>query len=583
MPTRLSVALLEDRTVPSGVDDAPVLPAIDGVMQLHLQQIAAIGRQLGNRETVFAKVGDSNTFYPEFVTALGAAGYDPAANGLADRPDLVATWAAYHATPADGRTDSFARTSVASLVGYSSDNLRQNVATEIATVRPAVAIIMIGTNDIGNINSIPVFEDNLRRVIGICVNAGVIPVVSTVPDLLQHAEWEARVPAFNQAVQDVTTEADVPVWNFHRQTTALPNDGLRGDEIHLSISPNGSGQLGGSDLAYGANLRNRTTLEVLQKVRGIVFGGAAPDGEVTPVATPWVPLHAGEHVLAVGSGPGRGPEVAVYDADTQQLLSRIVPYEVGFRGGVATAVGDVTGDSVPDIVTGPGAGGGPVVNVFSGADGRLVRSWFAYEDSFRGGVMPAVGDVTGDGVADVAVGSGTGGGPRVRVFDGRDNAVVADFFAYEPTFRDGVNVAIATGSGGPRILTGPGVGGAPLLAAFDPRTGERVAGQFAFDPSLRGGLSVAAGDVTGDGVADWVVGGGPGGGPVVRTFDPAAGVWLGDFFAFDPASRAGVRVAVAGGRIATGQSSREGSAVRIGGDDVTPFGAFRGGVYVGGE
>src|SRR5688572_18286534 len=58
---------LDDRCLPSGFEGAPVVPVIDGVMQAHLRDVAARGRALGNREDVFAKVGDSNTGFPEFL------------------------------------------------------------------------------------------------------------------------------------------------------------------------------------------------------------------------------------------------------------------------------------------------------------------------------------------------------------------------------------------------------------------------------------------------------------------------------------------------------------------------------------
>lgn len=91
------------------------------------------------------------------------------------------------------------------------------------------------------------------------------------------------------------------------------------------------------------------------------------------------------------------------------------------------ATGDLTGDGVPDLVTGPGAGGGPRVRVFDGVTGRGVRNFLVYEETFRGGVSVATGDVDGDGVIDIIVGAGVGGGPRVRVFSGADGTVLRDF------------------------------------------------------------------------------------------------------------------------------------------------------------
>jgi hypothetical protein len=71
------------------------------------------------------------------------------------------------------------------------------------------------------------------------------------------------------------------------------------------------------------------------------------------------------------------------------------------------------------------------------------------------------------------------------------------------------------------------------------------------DPNFFGGATVATSDVNGDGTPDLVVGAGPGGGPRVAVFDgtslragQAPRKLFNDFFAFDPAVRAGVNVAV---------------------------------------
>lgn len=124
----------------------------------------------------------------------------------------------------------------------------------------------------------------------------------------------------------------------------------------------------------------------------------------------------------------------------ERLEERLAP---AFLGGVSVAAGDTNGDGYIDLVTGAGAGGGPHVRVLSGKDGTDLASFFAFDESFRGGVNVAVGDVTGDGTADVVTGAGPGGGPHVRVFDGRTFQSVASFFAYADGFIGGVNVATA--------------------------------------------------------------------------------------------------------------------------------------------
>ena len=87
---------------------------------------------------------------------------------------------------------------------------------------------------------------------------------------------------------------------------------------------------------------------------------------------------------------------------------------LGFTGGVYVAAGDVTGDGVADLAVTPDEGGGPRVRVLSGRGFGPVADFSGIDDpNFRGGARAAVGDVSRDGVADLVVAAGFGGGPRV--------------------------------------------------------------------------------------------------------------------------------------------------------------------------
>jgi uncharacterized repeat protein (TIGR01451 family) len=85
--------------------------------------------------------------------------------------------------------------------------------------------------------------------------------------------------------------------------------------------------------------------------------------------------------------------------------------------------------TVQAIVTGTGPGGGPHVKAFNAQTGALLRSFFAYDSTFAGGVRVAFGDVNGDGVPDIITSPGAGGGPHVKAFDGFSGALIASFFA----------------------------------------------------------------------------------------------------------------------------------------------------------
>jgi hypothetical protein len=258
-----------------------------------------------------------------------------------------------------------------------------------------------------------------------------------------------------------------------------------------------------------------------------------------------------ESVLVTGAGAGGGPHVRTYEgADGGPRLS-FLAYVPAFAGGVHVATCDLDGDGYPDVITGAGAGGGPHVRAFNGVTGDPLPgpagSFFAYSPAFSGGVYVACGDVNGDGVPEIITGAGPGGGPHVRVLAGDTLASILEFFAYNPGFAGGVAVAASdvNGDGNADIITGAGPGGGPHVRVLAGATLAPIHEFFAYSPGFAGGVAVAAGDVNGDGSADVITGAGPGGGPHVEVFDGQTGALVYSFFAYTPLFPGGVS---AGGR-----------------------------------
>jgi hypothetical protein len=246
--------------------------------------------------------------------------------------------------------------------------------------------------------------------------------------------------------------------------------------------------------------------------------------------------------IVVGSGPGVGSQVVIFNSDGTPSGIRFSPYGTTFTGGVSVAVADLNGDGVDEIVTGAGPGGGPNVRIFTG-DGTLVGSFFAYDPNFHGGVKVSSTDINDDRVDEIVTGAGPGGGPNVEVF-GVDGSLKASFFAYDPNFHGGVNVAGADldGDGFGDIITGPGPGGGPHVRTFSGGGSPRGVGFFAFDSRFFGGVSVGSIPDFARGHDDIVVGAGPGGGPNVKGYLPD-GTLYGSFFAYDGGFLGGVNVA----------------------------------------
>ncbi len=219
----------------------------------------------------------------------------------------------------------------------------------------------------------------------------------------------------------------------------------------------------------------------------------------------------------------------------------------------------------PIYATGAGEGGGPAVNVYSGLDNSVLTSFFAFESSFTGGVQTAVADVNNDGISDLLVGAGAGGGPRVIVYNGATNftTTLFDFFAFATDFKGGVDVAGGdfNADGFADIVVGAGPGGGPQVNIFDGRTGNVLTQFFAYDQSFRGGVTVAVGDVDGSSFNSVITGAGAGGGSHVKSFRNSRFFMIGDtpilpgnqaismnqtgeFMAYESAYTGGVQVAV---------------------------------------
>jgi hypothetical protein len=287
---------------------------------------------------------------------------------------------------------------------------------------------------------------------------------------------------------------------------------------------------------------------------------------------------SGNQLFAVGDDGGGN--VSVYKsagpvADPQggtagsgELLTRFSPY-AGLRLPIHVAVGDVTGDGVEDLVTAPGAGGGPHVKVFDGAallQGQvsLVSEFFAYDARFAGGVFVATGQTDpGSPGLEIITGAGEGGGPHVRTFTlagpGRPATPQIEFFAFDGGFRGGVRVAAGdvTGDGKAEVIAAAGPGGGPHVKIVDVLAPDPLALPtalfrtidefFAYDAGFRGGVYVAAGELDGDiRTAEVVAGAGAGGGPHLKVYGQSgSGVVLrAETFVGEPGITVGIRVGI---------------------------------------
>ena len=256
---------------------------------------------------------------------------------------------------------------------------------------------------------------------------------------------------------------------------------------------------------------------------------------LAPGKSDWSPVNPVPYVSsspeAFVTSPGEGGDGLLKIWDTSGTMRQQFKAFPLFKGSISVAYGDLNGDGVKDIVAAAGPGGGPHVKVFDGKNGDVIASFHAYDIRFTGGVNVATGDVDGDGVLDIITGAGAGGGPHVKAFALNINGglatpkEIASFFAYDPNFRGGVSVASGNinGIGPDEIITGAGAGGGPHVKAFSRAsdgTLTTVSSFFAYDPNFRGGVDVGVMGATSTSEFSAVLtGAGSGGGPHVRSWD----------------------------------------------------------------
>lgn len=147
--------------------------------------------------------------------------------------------------------------------------------------------------------------------------------------------------------------------------------------------------------------------------------------------------------IVTGTEAGGGAHVRVFNADGVLINPGFFAYDEVYRGGVNVAVGDLNGDGTREIICGAGLQGGPHVRIFN-KDGKLINpGFFAYDINFRGGVNVASGDVNGDGIDEIITGPGYGGLPEIKVWNNDGVQLTSPFLALESSAKVGVKVSTA--------------------------------------------------------------------------------------------------------------------------------------------
>ncbi|MCU0499416.1 MAG: SH3 domain-containing protein [Anaerolineae bacterium] len=251
------------------VIDAPIAAPISN-LGANVRLIFARGQRAGNRSTVFSKVGDSITVDPSMYDPIGRGIFNLGAYGALQDTIRYFTqtensFTRLSAAAGGGWTTATVLDPNANYYGMCQAN-EMPLLCEYRLNRPAIALIMLGSNDVRSLD-VATYQANLQRIVTLSSENGVIPVISTIP---VYIGYEGQVEQFNAVIRETAQRNAIPLWDYHGSTVGLPYFGLSDDGLHPSQSPRGyegAADFTGDNLRYGYVVRNLTALQALDVLR----------------------------------------------------------------------------------------------------------------------------------------------------------------------------------------------------------------------------------------------------------------------------------------------------------------------------
>jgi hypothetical protein len=279
-PTATSTLTPDTEPVEAPTSQLTAIPVsvISGITA-RSREIFLVGQATGMRSDTFSKVGDSITDYPEFLVPVGhgAAILDQ----YAYLQPVIEHFSTQFSTVRGWTGNSFTNDSAAAVGGWTSGDILDPYHTDVFCgggyaplrceywlTRPAIALIMIGSNEPAENVASGVYEQNLNAIVDMSIDLGVIPVLFTIP-------WNSyRDPRpYNEVIARVARSHSTPLVDYWSVMETLPNHGISADGLHPSASPGGNtADFTPEGLQYGYNVRNLLALQVLDAIwRQVIY------------------------------------------------------------------------------------------------------------------------------------------------------------------------------------------------------------------------------------------------------------------------------------------------------------------------
>ncbi len=252
--------------IPAGVDLnlIPVLPdfASNPAVAEAVQIVFNHGQAMGMRSNVFALAGDKLATDAAFLDDLGTGlvQWDVYATEL--EPVLLKFM------ELSGEINSFTRLSVSANPGWTASMMLEPAQAdpgfcqpgetplqcELRLTQPAFVFVGAGRNDVDP----AFFRQSLEVVVQTATNAGVVPILVTLPG------DEFALAPYNAALVETAAIWNMPVWNLWLALRDLPERGINPDGTLRVSVPGQSAIFTSEQLQYGANQSNLSFMQLLE-------------------------------------------------------------------------------------------------------------------------------------------------------------------------------------------------------------------------------------------------------------------------------------------------------------------------------